>query len=272
MLRPTVCIVLSLLTIATIFGCKSARQTHAEPDTQAPAEWLVQAGRAYEAGDNRKAYQLASQSAALDDGPDTERAQLIAGMAAYRMGDDSAAIAQLTPLVNSDQIDLAGKASATLGLIYAARGEQELSQTNLKRAIHQLKGEERARAYLFLGIAQQKIGKWTEARTHLALAAAHSNQTSIKQIAAQRGGYNAFAIQAGAFQNKSSADRLAAKLARKAATAKAGKATVAMGLTADGSLLYLVRIGQFNTNQQAITAKRRMSLEQAVVVPINTDD
>ncbi len=253
---PSLIAVLLMLTSIPI-GCRPAS-----------GPTLEKAEKAYRDGHYLQAHNDAKELRVLLRGAQRERASYLAGISAYRMGDDGQAIALLSPLVQNADRTIAGRSASTLGLIYYDRGEDRRALEAFRTATAKLTGDEMAWCHFYIAVIQQKMGWWSNARSNLTTAYSQASDNGLLRMIRQRQGYHAFTVQAGAYRNKGIADQRARLLTGKAQSIGLGSPRVIPSTDASGGRLYLVQVGRFNDYSQAHSARHKLGAEELIVSPI----
>jgi tetratricopeptide (TPR) repeat protein len=288
---------LSLASLAACGGKQAARGAEnndgesvaAETDTATPAEPMV---AAYRAGNYTKALAEAEKAVSGAEGKPRERAALMAGLSNYALRRPESAAGWLTPLENSTDAEIAGRAAWTLGLIAADRGNHSKASTLLTSAAAKLSGDEAGQAGLAAADSLARLGRTGEARSQLAAALQTTEDPALKTLIqariAQFGGPSAshqspgapllsasvppgtkYIIQLGAFSDKTSADRLAATNSARTAAAGQGTPRVVMRQEkSTGRRVYAVRVGVFNDRPTAESALARMGIGGTVMADL----
>jgi len=222
----------------------------------------------FQRGDYARALTTSSRAAATAGGRERDLAHYMAGISAYRMGNMATAERYLRVAARSRDDDMAADASSTLGLIYSQQGRYPQAADALLRGADEQQGEDRAQAYFYGGIAQQKIGRWPQARTSLLLARKSTRNSQLLSRIDQQLAVTGYTVQIGAFSNRANADRLAAEYAGKVAAAKLGRVYVTPGAGSGGRAMNLVQVGRYTTFGSASTARDRLGARGAVIVPL----
>ena len=221
---------------------------------------------------DRRDYETAfSKGAAVArSGRDAEQTlgAYIAGMSARRMGDTANAERYLSVAVNAADESLAADAAATLGILYSEQGRYSDAAHTLLRAAELYTGEDRARAYFHAGIAQQKLGRWPQARTSLILARSASRNPQFWQQVEKQLNVTGYTIQTGAFRDAENAQRAAADLAGRADAVGLPEPRLVRSVDAAAGEVTLVQIGEFATFASARTYRDRIGADGAVIVPL----
>jgi len=240
-------------------GCKS------NPATTKASE------DAYRSGNYAQAYRSAR---AVADNPgyplrDREAAAYMAGMAAYRNKDPMAAQQYLQMAAASTNKLLAADAKASLGLVYADRNLFRLSADSLLDAAKDLSGENKANAYYYAGVAQQKDGRWPQARTTLSLAMSNSKDAAFRQRVSDQLRITGYTLQVGAFDVESNAQNMARNYGPKAVQLRmTAPRVVPWTDPVVNRRRYLVWVGQFSSWPTALMGRDGLGITNAVVTPL----
>ncbi|MFZ4576369.1 MAG: SPOR domain-containing protein [Phycisphaerales bacterium] len=220
-----------------------------------------------------------------------EKAQMVAGLAAYASGKQDVAATYMRPLQTNADRQIAGRASWTLGQIEAERGKNADAAKQFVHAGGLLDGDDAGQAYLQAGDSYARLKmidrakeQWSTGRGKAQSAAliatldARISGGSVPPIAVTdgkaaaapaqttSGAAPAFAVQLGAFEKRETADALAKQ---QAATAKKmSVATPQVFLITDqttGRSLYAVRVGEYQTRDAAQTVATLMGGTARVV-------
>ncbi len=229
---------------------------------------IEQAQTQFQSGHYAEAYNLASRSAATAGGQQRYLAHYLAGISAYRLNNLSAAERYLKVAASSNDQSLAADARSTLGLIYSQQGRYAQAAETLLSGARLQHGDDRAQAYLYAGIALQKIGRWPQARTSLLLARQSTRDPGLIDRIDQQLAVTGYTIQVGAFKEKENADRLASTLAPRAASVSAGPVIVVPKIGPDGRTIHLVQVGRFATFGAANRMRQVLGQSGAVIVPL----
>ncbi|MFW5681968.1 MAG: SPOR domain-containing protein [Phycisphaeraceae bacterium] len=232
---------------------------------------VADATAAYERRDYETAF--SKGAAVARSGRDAEQTlgAYIAGMSARRMGDTANAARYLSRALNAEDESLAADAAATLGILYSEEGRYADAAHALLRAADLYTGENRARAYFHAGIAQQKLGRWAQARTSLILARAASRNPEFWQQVEQQLNVTGYTIQTGAFRDSENAQRAAADLVERAAAAGLPEPRLVRSVDAAAGEVTLVQVGEFATFASARSSRDRIGADGAVIVPLASD-
>ena len=223
---------------------------------------------AFTQGDYAKALSAASRAASHTGGRDGDLANYLAGISAYKLGNLSTAERYLRVATGSHDESMAADAYSTLGLIYSRDGRYAEAANAFLHGANLQSGEDRAQAYFYGGIAQQKLGRWPQARTSLLLARKTTRDAGLSSQIDQQLAVTGYTIQLGAFANRTNADKLAGKYALRAAQAKLGGVFVTPGSGSSGRTMHLVQVGRFATFSAASAGRSRLGVSDAVVVPL----
>lgn len=222
----------------------------------------------YQRGDYARAQTTAARAAATAGGTQRDLAHYMAGMSAYKLNNYPTAARYLSVAVNSRDESLAADARSTLGLIYSAQGRYDAAANMLLRSADLHTGEDRANAYFYAGTAQQKLGRWPQARTSLLLARRSTRDASLVRQIDQHLAVTGYTIQVGAFANRANADNAARVYAGKASRAGLGSVLVSPSTSSQGRVVNLVQVGRYATFNAASTARARLGDRGAVIVPL----
>ncbi len=184
--------------------------------------------------------------------------RLIAGMSLAAMGRGSEAKTWLSPLTNSADKNIRGRAEATLGLIYADEEQHSEAARFLQSASDDLAGPMKgwaahygAQEFGFAGdnMRAERMRTVSELRGPGAVPTADLGQ---------------FTVQLGSFSSRSLAQ---SRVRATSSTAeKAGLDLPRVELTIAGDRpLYAVRVGRFETSADAKQASQRFSGDTAVI-------
>ena len=247
------------LTLASLLlvGCATQGQSSVDSATQA-----------YEAKDYRTTYREATRALATADGPVREEAAYLAGLSAYHLGEYAQAERYLRQAALSDDPKLAGDAYATLGLLLSDRGQFARAADAMHAAAQRLEGEDQANAYLHAAMAEQRLGRWPQARTTLILARSANREPAFRERIDQLLEVTGFTVQVGAYASRANAEKAAEQLARDAAPLKLTDPWIIKAATREGSSLYLVQLGRFHTHATALKAREALGRPGAIVVPL----
>ena len=227
-----------------------------------------QAQAYYQRGDYARAQTAAARAAATAGGTQRDLAHYMAGMSAYRLNNFDTAARYLRVAANSHDESIAADAQSTLGLIYSTQGRYAAAADMLLRSASLHTGEDRAQSYFYAGVAQQKLGRWPQARTSLLLARRSTRDPRLIQQINQHLAVTGYTIQVGAFASRANADKAARTYATKAAAARPGTVLVTPSTASNGRPINLVQVGRYATFNAANTARNRLGDTGAVIVPL----
>lgn len=245
----------TLPALIVITGCQNSalKGTYLE-DTyvdMAPTATIEEVTVLYGQGDYQAAYDLAKPIAWDRYRDDRYEAAYLAGLSAQSLGDLPNADKMLNKAMSSPDPSLATDAADALGLVYSQQERYAEAQRVLLWAAERLKGERQARAYFYAGIAQQKLGQWSQARTTLVLARGLTRDAGFKAQIDQQVQVTGWTLQLGAFTDRNSARSLAENIAAKSRDLKLGLPRLVDGKTAEGETVTFVHVGQFTSYQSA---------------------
>lgn len=215
----------------------------------------------YNAGRYTVAQAMAAQDASRTTGAERERAALVAGLAAHATEQPREAERWLTPLTTSTDPEIAGRAGAVMGLIEMTRSNYAKAVQHFRAAAIRLKGDESAKASLFAGEAYSAMGKPDDARKEYAIAQATAQDPALRQRIRDRGTEvrsGVYAVQIGAFSDLTNAQRAASDASAMASRYKLGEPRVVGRSGPNGTMLYVVQVGRFQSRVEADAARLNM--------------
>jgi tetratricopeptide (TPR) repeat protein len=217
--------------------------------------------QAYQQGRYSEA-QHAAGRVAERGGADADRARLVAGLAAHAAGDSAEAALQLSPLADHREDGIAGPASATLGLIAAARGQHAEAADRLTAAAERLTGDDEVRARVHAAMAYEALGRAEQAALQRRLAMRDLDASRLPASSVHHRGV--YAIQLGAFSSRARAARMV-ELSRGLASAhNLGAPRIERTRGSGGETLYLVHLGQFGSRAQAERVQRSLGVTSVI--------
>lgn len=265
-MRRIVHLFIASLAFALVSGCAS---TGAQQAGQPSDSYLL----AYEEGRYGEAASLAEIAYSRAEGADRERAALVAGLSAQALDRRNDAQRWLSPLLTSDDAEVAGRASAALGLIEQRRGNHERAVTLLRDASVKLRGDEAARASFYAGESYSALGRTRAARIEYSIAANTATSPELRDMIRSRSGEigpsggqvsslassasGRFTVQVGAYSTRQNALNAADQASARAARLGVGQTRITER-TDLGSVLYVVQVGRFATHLAATEALRQM--------------
>lgn len=248
-------LIATLPTLTLIPGCQNSlfKNTAFEGTVvdQASNATISDITLAYESGDYQTAYDLARPVAWDRYREDRFEAAYIAGLSAQSLGDLADAEKMLKKALRSADRSLAADASDALGLVHSQQGRYREAYGRLFWAAERLQGERKARATFYAGIAQQKLGQWSQARTTLILAKSRSTDAALKRQIDDQIQVTGWTLQLGAFANRDLARSQAESVAAKSSGMSLGLPRLVSGNTATGEAVTFVHVGQFTSYQSA---------------------
>lgn len=252
----------ALFVAVTLTGCQA-------PQTSQSTS-LSQSRSLYAAGQYPQALQKARFVADLPTTPQREREQAayVAGLSAYRLRDLDTAQQYLQVAALSDSASLSGDARATLGLVFSERGSYGLAADNLLAAAQRMTGQNKANSYFYAGVAQQKHGRWPQARTTLSLAKSSSTDPGFRSRVDDQLRITGYTLQLGAYTVESNANASAQRIAARAVELRLGAPRVVPAADPSGKRLYLAQVGQFSSWPTALMARDSLGTTSAIVVPL----
>lgn len=260
--------VATLVLTGAMTGCESTPQ--ASPDDAKAPQLLADADAAYDRGEYVTAYRTAIRVANRDTNPDRYLAAYIAGMSTWKLRDFTNAEFYLDMARQSPDPQLAADARAALGLVYAEMGQHEKAVRELLAAVPKLTGNDRANAYLFAAISQQKLGQRPAARSNLILAQRFATDAGIRDQINELLGVTGYTLQSGAFSKEQNARKAAQNLAQRASSLNLGRTRILV-VNREGRRFYRVQIGEFSSTDAANRARNSLRSAtgiEAIITPL----
>ncbi len=223
---------------------------------------------AYHRGEYEKSYADANNMVDSAGGTEQNQMRFIAGMSAYRIDRPTEAVRLLAPLTTNSDKQISGPANATLGLIHSERGQYEKALGYFNDSLPRLDGENLAQAHFYAGVTQQKLGRWADGKSELAIAVRTSNDPALREAVRQRLASTGFTLQLGAYTDPKNAEERASLLKGAITATGLGEPRVVVNNASGPQKLYLVQAGQFNTYELANKAKDRLGRNDVVISPL----
>ncbi len=220
----------------------------------------------YQAARYQRAYDGAEVVYGSADGVGRDEMAYIAGVSAYRLGKHDRALVRLIPVTRSADAAIAGRSAATVGLIYRDRDRHAEAQRYLRQAAQKLDGEDKARAYYELGVVQQRLGRFVQARASFDAAREATGDMALRRKLLQERNVSGFALQFGAYSKQPLAQKRSQAVQSKVRAARMSGPRI-VSATIDGRTLYLVQAGRFGTYAEALKAKSWLNVGDCLVVP-----
>jgi tetratricopeptide (TPR) repeat protein len=250
---------LILLTLAAACLCACATT---------PPQSISTLTDTYNQGNYAAAYEDGARLARSNSAVQRDNAAYIAGLSAQKLGRLKDAETYLRQAAASRDAQLAGDALASLGLVYAESARHDLAARELLRAADKLTdSHQRANAFLYAAISQQKLGQWAQAKTNLVLARNANPDPAFQRRIAEQLTVNGYALQTGAFSEPDNARRAAQQLASKAKSLRLGTPRLVQTVNRAGQSLTAVQVGEFATFAAAQDARDRLG-GSAIIVPL----
>jgi len=193
---------IAIVGLAGIAGCESQQTTTSRTNGGPLATTIT----LYERGDYENAEREASQIANLTAGRTRGEAAYIAGLAAYEQGKPVAAEGHLLMASRSSDSDTTGRANAMLGIIALNDKRNVEAAAFFDRASEHLTGRQRDQARRYANVARRNAG-----------STVHTASTTPS---------GRFCLQAGAFRDRSRADKTSRELEPLAANAGLGSVRI----------------------------------------------
>ncbi len=234
-----------------------------------PIATLDDANSAYQRGDYEQAYSFASAIASAEPSLDSNEAAYVAGLAAGELGRTDKAVKYLRQAAEGFDKELAANAGVMLGLAYSTQERYALATDALLEAAPVLTGEDRAKAYFYAAVAQQKLGRWANARDHFTLARAASADPAFRQQIEDQLAVNGYTLQLGSFTNLENAQAAADQIRQAALANKLGEPRMLPNPARPGQTL--VHLGRFTTFASAATYRDQLGVPGAFIVPVASE-
>ncbi len=192
------------------------------------------------------------------DGTLRGRAEYLAGLSAYKLGNHDEAGRRLTAAVATLHGEEAAKARAAMGLLELARNRPAPAAEDFAAAWPGLAGEDARQAALFAAHAYEQAGdeaaaaEWTRSRPR-------PDQRSPSTPG------SGFTIQVGAFRERLRAERAAVDAARITHDMGLAPVRIVTRNNGHGGVLYVVQMGSFGTRTEASTVRQRVGKLQYIV-------
>jgi tetratricopeptide (TPR) repeat protein len=252
---PKLALLAALPALLALTGCYNSalKGTYLEDTAidMAPTATIQEVTAMYQSGDYQAAFEQGKPIAWDRFRDDRYEAAYIAGLSAQKLGNLHEADKLLNKALASDDPSLAADAADALGLVYSQQGRYAEAQRTLLWAAERLEGERQAKAYYYAGIAQQKLGQWSQARTTLVLARGLSRDEAFRQQVSQQINVTGWTLQLGAFVQRELARKEAETVAQKSQDMRLGLPRLVDGETATGEPVTFVHVGQFTSYQSA---------------------
>ncbi|MEM6854510.1 MAG: SPOR domain-containing protein [Planctomycetota bacterium] len=234
-----------------------------------PIVTLDDANSAYQRGDYEQAYAFASEIASAEPSLDSAEAAYVAGLSAGELGRTDRAVKYLRQAADGFDKELAANAGVMLGLAYSSQERYALATDALLTAAPILTGEDRAKAYFYAAVAQQKLGRWANARDHLTLARASSADPAFRQQVEEQIAVNGYTLQLGSFANLENAQAAADQVREAAKSIRLGEPRLIPNQARPGQTL--VHLGRFTTYTSAATYRDQLGVPGAFIVPVASE-
>lgn len=247
MLPKAVLLVPSVVLLALgLGGCQTTRSAHASGN---PTYISL-----YQAGSYSQAFEAAKAVPTTSHGGE----RLIAGMALAAMDRGAEAKTWLSPLASSPDKNIRGRAEATLGLIYAQEKRHTEAAKLLQSASASLVGPMKGWAAYY---GSQEFGFAGDNMRAKQLSSVAELRGPAAELQANPG---QFTVQLGSFSSRSLAQSRVRATTLVAEQAGLDVPRVELTIAGDRPL-YAVRVGRFETPDDARTASQRFSGDTAVI-------
>jgi tetratricopeptide (TPR) repeat protein len=212
----------------------------------------------YDAGRFESALTHAESARTNSTGETRAEAAYVGGLAAARLDRVSRARLLLTHAASSSDYTISARANVSLGTILLEDDEPLSAAHAFDRAATKLVGEEADRARYLAGVAYREAGDAQEARRRFSSATTTGN-TELARQATSAIDVTGFSIQAGAYKDRSKAERCAQECSSAAVRIGIGVSRI-IPIQRNGSRLYAVQVGSFPTRADAEDARRRLGV------------
>jgi cell division septation protein DedD len=253
-----------VIGLSTTTGCKSS------PSNQSGQMKL--ALDEYHAQHYSQAQQHASEAVTESTGAQKDRANYLAGMSAYQMGQTDEAERRWLAAAESSDVEIAGNSKAMLGQLRLDQGRNREAATLLSDAAGQLKGDDSIQARQRAQLAYQQSGDSEGARkvisTNTAPAKSGStpaNAPSKKLLPAPSN--SSYAIQVGAFNDLKRAQHAADEAERLSKAQGLGSVRMVSRHDEHGQAVYIVQLGNFTSRDEAVAARTKLGRLEYIVAP-----
>lgn len=255
--RPTTLV--SMFVLALCVALPACRQSQ-------PTATMADANSAYQRGDYEQAYAFASEIASAEPSLDTAEAAYVAGLSAGELGRTDRAVKFLRQAADGFDKQLAADAGVMLGLAYSTQERYALATDALLAAAPNLTGEDRAKAYFYAAIAQQKLGRWANARDHFTLARTSTTDPQLRQQIEQQLEVNGYTLQLGSFASVENAQAAADRIKVTAKEIRIGEPRLVPNPARPGQTI--VEVGRFTTYASAASYRDQLGVPGAFIVPV----
>ena len=240
---------IAVLALAALTGCHemTARQKL----------WLVDGERAF----TQKRYAIAADElnrflAEVPEGPETDRALYVRGMANAKLGRRQQAYADIERAVQTCRDpDILWRALAVLGVMRFEDSDWAAAARSLERATDRMPARPPKDWLLFRqGQAYERSGQWSAAREAYRRVLTYFPRGKYAAVAQRRLQLNAdhFSVQAGVFAGREGAEQVAAQLAGADLPAFVRRESRA------GNPVHVVLVGRHATYEPAVQLLRRV--------------
>jgi len=226
-------------TAFIMIGCESGQKTGGGLDL---------AIKEFERQEYEQSREQATRAMRASRGVARDEAAYIAGLSAFELGMIDEAERRFMAAARSSDTQVAANASAMLGQIRLDQARYEDAIEYFETAAPDLRGEDARQARQLAGLARRMVAGDPLARREFRIETAHA-------VAMPDSG---FALQVGAFRDRSRASRSAEEARRLVDRNGMGPVQIVPTTDRRGRTLYLVRIGHFETRHAATKARQRL--------------
>ena len=245
--------------ILILIGCESTQSTGG----------LARAKTDFDAHRYNEARKGAVAALQTSIGADRQDAAYLAGLSAYKLDNMNEAETYFAIAIKSPDRQTSGNAKAMMGLIRLNQGRNREAAQLFKETASTLKGSDAKQAAQHASIAYEAAGDYDAADRWMRLAS--SSEINASSSVSRMVISNEFALQVGAFRDKSRAEQAAKDAADQGKSHSMGSARVYSQRNERGQNLYVVQIGSFATRRQATQARTQMGNLEYIVTSVNTE-
>lgn len=218
-------------------------------------------------GDYAEAKSTALAHAQGASGVERDRANLIAGLSAAQLGQNSEAQRLLSPLTTNPDREIAGRATAGMGLVARNQGDRAKGAGLMAEGAAMLSGDPAAKAYMAAGDAYAELGAKDQAMVQYNAALGAVQAVDLRSTIQQRLEGKRYTVQLGAFTSRSNADKRAGEVRSRSVQLGLGAPKIQQG-SIRGKTSYLVQVGDFASKTEAKTAMLKLG-GNAVVTEVD---
>lgn len=219
----------------------------------------------YHQGQYPEALREGEQVAQSAKPPENDKAALVAGMSAYELKKYTEAERWLRSASRSSDFQIAGRASATMGLVNVARERYSPAAIDFSAAGRRLQGDEASRAHFLAGECYSILGRLDAAQRSYDQAKSLAQDPALRSRIGNRQNVSGYTLQLGAFSNRANADRTVEVGGQRASKAGLSAPNIIATPDATGRTIYLVQVGKFTSKEEAAVAKSKLGSDAVIV-------